>query len=180
MPFNPHKKWLATALLLVMPWAQASTDQKSVLLPEEQIYVATTQTTKSIAEPYFLAYIARDWKVLESLMHPQASWHDPTAEQLFSGAPTLGRAHTLDHLRRAFAGIRDMKAHVKQHIFSSHYAVFVVTLDWTIALQDGKSLAIASTPLVVNLRIQDGKVIAHTDYADYHPFIAAYQKHRNP
>jgi hypothetical protein len=73
-----------------------------------------------------------------------------------------------------------MKAHVKQRMFSSHYAVYVVTLDWTISLQDGQSLAIASTPLVVNLRIQDGKVIGHTDYADYHPFIATYQKHRNP
>ncbi len=175
-----HKRLTTALLLLTLPMAHASQETPSALLPEEQVYVATSQTTQSVAEPYFLAYIARDWSTLESLMHPDARWHDPTAEQLFSQAPTQGRAHTLKHLRRAFAGIVDMKAHIQQRMFSSHYAVYVVALDWTVLLQDGRRMAIAATPLVVNLHIRDGKVLSHTDYADYHPFITTYQHHRKP
>lgn len=180
MPSFLCNKWLTTALLLTLPMAHATTNTAPALLPEEQVYVATSQTTQAVAEPYFLAYIARDWGALESLLHPDARWHDPTAEQLFSQAPTQGRVNTLKHLRRAFAGIVDMQAQVQRRMFSSHYAVYVVALDWTVLLQDGQRMEIAGTPLVVTLRIRDGKVYSHTDYADYHPFITTYQQHRKP
>lgn len=167
-----------SALVLAAPAAFATSLDGDELFSQERAYLARSDQTKAVAEPYFSAYIARDWGALETLMHSEMSWRDPTAEQLFSGMTVLGKGKALNHLRKIFSGISHMEAHVTRSLFSANHAIFESTLDWTSALGNGKSMTIRSTPFVVVLRIQDGKVIEHTDYADYHGFISEYQRSR--
>lgn len=167
-----------SCLLLATPTAYADSSDSQELFPQERAYLARSELTKAVAEPYFLAYIARDWGALETLMHTEVSWRDPTAEQLLAGMTVQGKKNTLNHLRKAFSGILHMKARVTRSLFSANHAVFESTLDWTSALGNGKSMTIRATPFVVVLRIQDGKVAEHTDYADYHGFISEYQRSR--
>jgi ketosteroid isomerase-like protein len=167
-----------SCLLFAIPSAYANSNHSEDLFPQERAYLARSDQTKAVAEPYFSAYIARDWAALETLMHTEVSWRDPTAEQLFAGMAVRGKSTALDHLRKIFSGILNMDAHVTRRLFSANHAIFESALDWTSALENGKSMTIRATPFVVVLRIQDGKVVEHTDYADYHGFISEYHRSR--
>lgn len=169
---------LALSSLILASGAYAFGSDGGELFPQERAYLARSELTKSIAEPYFLAYIARDWSAMEALMHTDVSWQDPTAEQLFSGKTVQGKSKALDHLRKTFSGILHMDARVTRRLFSANHAIFESALDWTSALGAEKSMTVRATPFVVVLRIQEGKVVEHTDYADYHGFISEYQRSR--
>ena len=152
--------------------------QAAPLAPEESAYLASGEATRLIVEPYFAAYMDRNWDRLETLLHDQATLHDPTAEQLFGTPPQTGKQTVMANLRKTYAGILDMRMNRTRAIFSSHYAVLEGTLDWTIRIGADKELRTPAMPFVVVLRVQDGKVIEHRDYADYSPFIEAFSQLR--
>jgi ketosteroid isomerase-like protein len=136
----------------------------------------STSEAQNVGEPYFEAYIRRDWDKFESLLHVHAVWSDPTAQQLFGTERPSGKKEVAAHLRRTFAGITHMKAHVKRALFSSNFAVFEAELDWSVAVRNGESVEVKGAPFVVVLRIEDGRVIEHTDYADYRSFISEFHR----
>lgn len=146
--------------------------------PEEQVYISNGETTRRVAETYFDAYIRRDWTAIEGLISEDGGFSDPTSEQIFGTKPHRGKEETIKAFRSGYAGITAMSANITRTVFSSSYALFEGTLDWTLKLQSGKTIDTKEMPIVVILTIKDGKVVDHKDYADYRSFIEAFRRVR--
>ena len=63
-------------------------------------------------------------------------------------------------------------------IFSGNYAIFEGDLDWTVGIGNGKKVSTVM-PTITMLKIENGKVTEHRDFADYHPFLVEFRKVRN-
>lgn len=77
-----------------------------------------------------------------------------------------------------YAAIKHMAFHQTRVFVSGEHAVFEGTLDWTLELSDGKQAVTRAMPFMSILRVVDGKVVEHRDYADYAPFLAAVRAAR--
>lgn len=132
--------------------------------------------TARVAEAYFDAYVARDWDRLAPLLAENGGFADPTAEPLFGKVDVAGKPATLRYFRENYAAIREMRFERTRAFFSGQHAVFEGTLDWTLALGDGKQVRTQAMPFVTILRLEGGRVVEHRDYADYAPFVAAHRR----
>lgn len=133
--------------------------------------------TQGVGQAYFDAYIARDWNRIEPLLADEASFHDATAELVFGGAIAEGKPAMMTLFREGYAGITRMSLRPLRAFHSGHYSVFEGELDWALRLDDGVEVA-SVMPFVTIVRIEDGRVVSHRDYADYAPFVAALREAR--
>jgi ketosteroid isomerase-like protein len=133
----------------------------------------TSSATRVVAERYFNAYVARDWERLEPLLADEAAFSDPTAALVFGTVKREGKAATLKNFKEGYAAIRHMEFHPLRTFVSGEHAVYEGTLDWTLALKDGKQAVTLGMPFICVLRVVDGRVLEHRDLADYAPFLAA-------
>jgi hypothetical protein len=89
-----------------------------------------------------------------------------------------GKPAVMKKFREGYAGIRHMRfAPIRTFVSGSH-AVFEGTLDWTLALANGKEAVTAGMPFLTILRIEGGQVAEHRDFADYQPFVEAVRRTR--
>ena len=77
---------IGLALVAVQAWAQNPPSSFS----------QASQETQAVADPYFKAYIARDWDHLEPLLADQGGFADPTATLVFGPVKFEGKQATLD------------------------------------------------------------------------------------
>lgn len=134
--------------------------------------------TRGVATPYFEAYIARDWDRLAPLLSDAGGFTDPTAAFVFGPVKHEGKDATMKNFREGYAAIKHMAFHQTRVFVSGEHAVFEGTLDWTLELSDGKQAVTRAMPFMTILRVVDGKVIEHRDYADYAPFLQAVRAAR--
>ncbi|MBC2776381.1 nuclear transport factor 2 family protein [Parasphingopyxis marina] len=163
------------ALALALPAAPLAAQQR----PN---FDATSAETAPVGEAYFAAYIARDWDALEPLLADAASFRDPTAELVFGGALADGKAAMMTLFRQGYAGITRMEFRPLRTLHAGHYAIFEGELDWALDMGDGSGegrIVESVMPFVTLLRIEDGLVVEHRDYADYAPFLAAARAARD-
>lgn len=129
--------------------------------------------TRAVADPYFKAYIARDWDRLEPLLADAGSFTDPTAALVFGSVEFEGKAAMLKNFREGYAAIRHMAFHPLRVFVSGEHAIYEGTLDWTLELRNGRQAVTQGMPFVTVLRVVHGRVLEHRDFADYTPFLAA-------
>lgn len=129
--------------------------------------------TLSVAEPYFKAYIARDWDRLELLLAGNGGFADPTATLVFGPVKHEGKAATLKNFRENYATISHMEFHRTRTLVFGEHAIYEGTLDWTLQLKGGKTAVTRGMPFITILRVVEGRVLEHRDFADYTPFLAA-------
>jgi len=141
-------------------------------------FAQAREATRGVAEPYFEAYIARQWDRLAPLLAEQGGFEDPTAALVFGPVRQQGKAATLKNFREGYAAIRHMAFHPSRVIYAGEHAVFEGTLDWTLALAGGREAVTLGMPFVTVLRVVEGQVVEHRDYADYTPFLAAVKAAR--
>jgi ketosteroid isomerase-like protein len=134
--------------------------------------------TQRVAEPYFAAYIARDWDRLAPLLAESGRFSDPTASSVFGAVRHEGKAAALKNFRDNYAPIVHMAFHRTRAFFSGQHAVFEGTLDWTLSLSAGKQAVTKAMPFVAIVQVVDGLVVDHQDFADYAPFLEAVRKAR--
>lgn len=91
---------LGLALLAAPVWAQTQPTFREI----------GTQT-RAVADPYFKAYVARDWDRLEPLLAEGSGFADPTATLVFGVVKVEGKAATLKNFREGYAAIRHMAFH---------------------------------------------------------------------
>lgn len=153
---------LGLALTAATAWAQKGPS-----------FSQTGLATRAVADPYFQAYIARDWDRLEPLLADAGGFADPTAALVFGPVRVDGKAATLKNFREGYAAIRHMEFHPMRTFVSGEHAVYEGTLDWTLALKSGKEAVTKGMPFITVLRVVEGRVLEHRDFADYTPFLAA-------
>lgn len=134
--------------------------------------------TQAVADRYFSAYVARDWDRLEPLLADNGGFSDPTASLVFGSVQAAGKAATLKNFREGYAAIRHMAFHPMRSFVSGEHAVFEGTLDWTLELKGGKQAVTQGMPFITVLRVVEGQVLEHRDFADYSPFLAAVRAAR--
>lgn len=140
-------------------------------------YIETTRATRPVAEAYFAAYMAKDWNTLGSHLAEQANFLDPSAQLVFPGALQQGKSAVLKFFREGYEGTV-LKFKPERVWFSGHYGLFEGKLDWTSEVAPGKTIHMKDVSFLVTLRVEDGKVVEHRDFADYHPFLAEMKKLR--
>jgi ketosteroid isomerase-like protein len=145
---------------------------------ERPRYDDVTAATAPVGDAYFAAYIARDWDALEPLLADEATFHDPTAAHVFGGALADGKAAMMTLFREGYAGITRMALRPMRTVHAGNYAIYEGELDWALDMGDGRNVA-SVMPFVTVLRIENGHVVEHRDYADYAPFIAAARASRD-
>ena len=162
---------LSLALLLAMPAAPLQAQ-------ERPSFDETSASTEAVGQAYFDAYIARDWDALEPLLAETGSFQDRTAELVFGGALADGKPAMMTLFRQGYTGITRMSLRPLRAFHSGHYSIFEGELDWAVQLGEGREVA-SVMPFLSILRIEDGLVVSHRDYADYAPFLAAARAPRN-
>lgn len=156
---------LSLALLLAMP-------NTPLFAQERPSFDDASAATQTVGEAYFAAYVARDWDTLEPLLADHGTFRDGTAELVFGSALADGKPAMMTLFREGYEGITRMTLRPMRTIHSGHYSIFEGELDWAIQLSPDREIA-SVMPFVAILRIEDGLVVEHRDYADYAPFIAA-------
>lgn len=136
-------------------------------------YNRMTAETEAIAKQYFDAYTSLDWDTVETLVAENYAFDDPTAEHIFGVTRIEGKANAINYFRTGYASISEISFDQQRAFFSSDYAVFEGTLDWTIDTGDGNEVATKAMPFVVVIKVENGKVIEHQDFADYRPYFNA-------
>lgn len=178
-----HTLGICLAIAASCAFAQGHADSpagQAAYDPSEIQYIDVSAATKAIAEPYFDAYIRRDWDAVEPLLGADSEWFDPTAAQIFGGVARSGRGEIMAFFRKSYAGITDMRANVMRRTFSSNYAIFEATLDWSVKVGKDKVVTTAAMPFLVILKVVEGKVVEHRDYGDYRNFIEEFRRVRAP
>ncbi len=143
---------------------------------EKPSFQQLSQETRDIATKYFAAYIARDWDSLELLLADDGGFSDPTAEPVFGPVEYSGKQATLKNFRDNYAAITHMDFKENRVLISGEFAIFEGTLNWGLSLSGGKVVETNNTPFLTILRVKNGLVVEHRDYADYAPFLTAYRK----
>lgn len=136
-------------------------------------------STRRVAEHYFQAYIARDWASLEPWLDAGGVFTDPTAEPVFGRVEHRGKPAVMTNFREGYAAITSMAFAPSRVFVSGAFAVFEGTLDWTLELGGGAQAVTRHMPFLTILRVQAGRVVEHTDYADYQPFVEAVRRARS-
>lgn len=154
------------ALLALAPLGLQSQSPAPIKHP----YLETSAVTRTIAEGYFRAYLAKDWDALASLSGANLSFQDRTAELVGGGKATLGLPEVLRKFREGYASI-ELDYHPARATFSGHYALFSGILNWKVTLQNGRRVETRDAAFLVILRVEDGEVVEHRDYVDYNGFI---------
>lgn len=162
---------LSLALSLALPAAPVSAQ-------ERPSFDDTSVATQAVGQAYFDAYIARDWDALEPLLADNGSFLDGTAELVFGGALADGKPAMMTLFREGYEGITRMSLRPLRSIHAGHYSIFEGELDWAMMLSADREVA-SVMPFITILRIENGQVVEHRDYADYAPFIAAARASRD-
>lgn len=163
-----------TAVLLVSASCFASWAQAENPPSFEQVSAQTEQ----VGRAYFAAYIARDWDKLAPLVAENGSFADPTAAKIFGGVSHTGKDEVVSFFRAGYAGITEMSFQPQRELFSGDHAIFEGTLTWGFKLDDGLQVDTDAMPFVTILRVEDGLVAEHRDFADYGPFVKALRAAR--
>jgi len=148
-----------------------------LLAQERPSFEDTSAATEAVGQAYFDAYIARDWDALEPLLAETGSFRDATAELVFGGALADGKPAMMTLFREGYAGITQMELRPLRAFHSGHYSIFEGELSWTLQLDENREVS-SVMPFITILRIEDGQVVSHRDYADYAPFLLAARASR--
>jgi ketosteroid isomerase-like protein len=139
-------------------------------------YAAVTAASATIGSEYFSAYIEKRWDDLEKLVAEHARFTDPTAKLVFGVVENNGKAAMMQAFRDNYAPISMSFSQTRQFASADH-VIFEGELSWTLQLPK-REIQTRNMPFVTILKIAEGKVIEHQDYADYQPFIAADRSSR--
>ncbi len=142
---------------------------------EKPSYQKLSAETQKISQLYFAAYMALDWQKMEPLLADNVSFEDPTAEFVFGVVKRQGKESVIKGFNDGYAAIVKMQFHPTRTSFSGQHAIFEGILDWSIKLEDNKVVEIKRMPFTSILKVVNGEVVTHMDYADYAPFFAAYK-----
>ncbi len=136
-------------------------------------FVENTRATEKIGKQYINAYMALDWDKLETLAHKELSFNDPTAANVWVAGSQMheGKVAAMQNFRTAYASIVEMNFDLIREFFSDQYAIFEGSLNWTWKDDAGGLHPNNGMPIVVILKIEEGKVIEHRDYADYRQLV---------
>jgi len=135
-----------------------------------------TATSEKIARTYYDYYIQLDFEKMAPLLAENASFFDPTAQQIFGAQETSGKAAVLENFKTAYASITQMKIHAANAYFSGQYGIFSGQLDWSFKSGPEPNLIhIKKMPLTVTIKVENGVVTEHRDYADYRVFTKQYE-----
>lgn len=158
------KKILFITLLLlsVSTYAQKSTP-----------FVDSTAISKEVTSKYFTAYFNLDFDSMQSMMHDNISFEDPTARFVFGGKKIEGKTNVYENFKKSYSSIIEMNQETIRTIFSSNTGIFEINLTWKFKKGPDKVITI-NMPLIIILTVENGKVIEHRDYGDYNYFIKQY------
>lgn len=129
-----------------------------------------------IAKQYFRHYMDRNWAQLAPLLAEESRFSDPTAEPIFGTVARVGKQAVLANFKTGYAGIQYMRFNEIRVFLSDQFAIFEGTLDWSLALDNGRYAVTDGMPFMSIIKVENGLVVEHLDYAGYQPFIEAYQK----
>ncbi|AUN31055.1 nuclear transport factor 2 family protein [Niveispirillum cyanobacteriorum] len=142
------------------------------LAQAQPTFAQVTADSSPVADAYFDAYTRLDWDRLEPLVADGASFQDRTAELVFGSVGATGKPAMMKLFREGYAGITKIIFKPMRRIHTGHYGIFEGDLNWATKMPDGRIVE-STTPFLVTIRVENGKVIEHRDYADYAPFLAA-------
>lgn len=143
---------------------------------ESLSYAQQSEVNGVIAKQYFASYMDKNWNQLEQLLAEDGSFSDPTAEPVFGKVEHIGKQAVMKNFREGYASINYMRFNQSRVLLSGQYAIFEGTLDWSLSLANGKTAVTDAMPFVSIIKIENGLVIEHRDFAGYQKFIEAYEK----
>jgi len=153
-------------------------DYDQLLPAEQRIDGLVTQRDHPLvktAEAYLDAYARREVAELSALLRERATFHDPTAIVVGGGQIHSGRSEIAERLSQSFAETSDYRFAPSSRFFFGDHALFAGTSSYSVPGappgSDGDAVRF-EVPLVVVLRIQDGLVVRHTEYAGHEDHLA--------
>lgn len=139
--------------------------------PAPTSFAKRTESNQQVADRYVSAYFDKRWDDLSAVSADSLDFQDPTALLVFGPPPERdSKEKVLELFRTGYAPL-ELKFDQLRAVYSGDHALYEGNLDWVYHLPERDVHSI--TPMVVILRLENGKVVEHRDYVDYRPFIEA-------
>ena len=135
---------------------------------------AITDTTKTVAERYFKNYARLGFDSMAVDMANEYSFEDPTARIIFQGLRINGKEQALENFKKVYTFF-NVSLPVNRSYFSGNYGVFEGVYKFSVNAPNNEVMSF-ELPIVVIIKVENGKVTEHRDYADYQAYLAQSQK----
>lgn len=135
---------------------------------------AITDSTKTVAERYFKNYARLGFDSMAVDMANDYSFEDPTARILFQGLRINGKEQAIENFKKNYTFF-NVSIPVTRTYFSGNYGVFEGVYKFSVNVPNNETMSF-EIPIVVIIKVENGKVIEHRDFADYQAYIAQNQK----
>lgn len=143
----------------------------TLLLAGQALVPTADHPSLDVAERYLAAYAALDFDRLGAFWTDATVWSDPTGAEIgASPEPVRGAQAIRAHLEAATRGVEELELEIDERFRSAGHVVSVGTLRYTL---DGAAVGAPGKRVpfelrtVIVLEVQGGRVVRHTDYADF-------------
>lgn len=143
----------------------------AVAADDEQNFRDSSAVSALVGQAYFDAYISMNWDEVALRLAEKSKFSDPTAAQIWGTPEQTGKSNIVKNFMKAYRPLT-MRFTPTRKIFSGNFALFEGTLDWSYELPQ-RTITTEKMPFVVVLRLENGLIVEHRDYADYTPFFIA-------
>ena len=132
-----------------------------------EAYVAKSEQTRKIADEFFQLYLHAKVDQLRPFYAENATWHDPTAGELWGMTMKSGVDTIIEHHKQVLKGLVTNELTIERSFFSGSYAHYTAIMDFTWYSPDKSTSKHFKLPISVVLKIENGKITEHRDYGDY-------------
>lgn len=139
------------------------------------------ETQLALAQAYLRAYQDQDMPALAEFWTSESVWQDPTGAEIGASAePVRGAENIRAHLTAVCAGIKELRFDLPQRFTSGAQVVCIGRFSFVLEARGAGSSADIpfSMDTVIILELKEGKVVRHTDYADFSSWRAQYEAGR--
>ena len=145
-----------------------------VVIAQPKDFKAITASTKTVAERYFKNYAQLNGDSMAIDIADDVTIDDLTSKLLFNNPRISGKEEAVKNFKRDKI-IFNVSVPLSRSFFSGNYGVFEGVYTYSM-YTPSKEVVSFALPIVVTIKVENGKVTEHRDYADYQTYLSQMQK----
>lgn len=145
-----------------------------VLIAQPKTFNTITTSTKTVAERYFKNYAQLNGDSMALDIADDVTIDDLTSKLLFNNPRISGKEQAIQNFKREKI-IFNVTVPVSRSFFSGNFGVFEGMYCYSMYTPNKEVVSFA-LPIVITIKVENGKVTEHRDYADYQTYLSQMQR----
>ncbi len=144
------------------------------LIAQGNQFKELTTSTKIVSERYFEQYAKLGFDSMAMDMSENYNFEDPTAKVIFNGLNIEGKDKAIANFKANYTFFNVSIPTIRRY-FSGNYGIFEGTYKFS-TYTPKKEVISFELPITIIIKVENGKVVEHRDFADYQAYLSQYQK----